>query len=79
MYNEVLVKHEKKNFVIILGQHVSIPIESSSDPSKNTDPYLAMFKYSVGSQTLTFLIKLCIKCMCLYVLNIQSGYLFLKL
>jgi len=33
-------------FVIVLGQHVSILIESSSGPSKNTDPYLAMFKMS---------------------------------
>ena len=31
-------------FVIVLGQHVSILIESSSGPSKNTDPYLPMFK-----------------------------------
>ena len=50
-------------FVIVLGQHVSILIESSSGPSK-IDPYLEMLKCAVGSQTLTFLIKLCIKCMC---------------
>jgi len=31
-------------FIIVLGQHVSILIQSSSGPSKNTDPYLAMFK-----------------------------------
>ena len=31
-------------FIIVLGQHVSILIESSSGPFKNTDPYLAMFK-----------------------------------
>ena len=31
-------------FIIVLGQHVSILIESSSGPYKNTDPYLAMFK-----------------------------------
>jgi hypothetical protein len=31
-------------FIVLLGQHVSILIESSSGPSKNTDPYLAMFK-----------------------------------
>jgi len=29
-------------FIIVLGQHVSILIESYSGPSKNTDPYLAM-------------------------------------
>ena len=31
-------------FIIVLGQHVSIPIESSSGPSKKIDPYLEMFK-----------------------------------
>jgi hypothetical protein len=35
-------------FIIVLGQHVSILIESSSGPSKNTDPYLAMFKMRCG-------------------------------
>jgi len=35
-------------FIIVLGQHVSILIESSSGPSKNTDPYLAMFKMCCG-------------------------------
>ena len=31
-------------FIIVLGQHVSILIESSSGTSKNTDPYLAQLK-----------------------------------
>jgi len=35
-------------FIIVLGQHVSTPIESSSGPSKNTDPYFAMFKMLCG-------------------------------
>jgi len=35
-------------FIIALGQHVSILIESSSGPSKNTDLYLAMFKMRCG-------------------------------
>jgi len=35
-------------FIIVSGQHVSILIESSSGPSKKTDPYLAMFKMSCG-------------------------------
>jgi len=43
-------------FIIVFGHHVSIPIESSSGPSENTDPYLKMLKCAVGSQTLTFLI-----------------------
>ena len=28
-------------FIIVLGQHVSILIESSSGPSNNIDPYIA--------------------------------------
>ena len=43
-------------FFMVLGQHVSILIESSSGPSKKIDPYLEMLKCAVGSQTLTFLI-----------------------
>ena len=35
-------------FIIVLGQHVSILIESSSGPSKKIDPYLAMFKMRCG-------------------------------
>jgi len=35
-------------FIIVLGQHVSILIESSSGPSKNTDHYLTMLKMSCG-------------------------------
>jgi hypothetical protein len=35
-------------FIIVLGQHVSILIKSSSGPSKNTDPYLAMFEMHCG-------------------------------
>jgi len=35
-------------FIIVLGQHVSILMESSSGPSKNTDSYLAMFKMRCG-------------------------------
>ena len=66
-------------FFIVLGQYVSILIESSSGPSKKIGPYLEMLKCAVGSQKLTLLIKLCIKCMCRCVLNVQSGYLFLKL
>jgi len=44
-------------FINVLGQHVSILIESSSGPAKKIDPYLEMLKCSVGSQMLTFLIK----------------------
>ena len=35
-------------FIIVLGQHVSIVIESSSGSSKNTDPYLVMFTMRRG-------------------------------
>jgi len=63
-------------FIIVLGQHVSILIESPSGPSKKIDPYLEMLKCAVGSQTLTFLIKLCIKCMCRCVLNVNPDIYF---
>ena len=36
-------------FIIVLGQQVSILIESSSGPSKKIDPYLEMLKCAVGS------------------------------
>jgi len=58
------VSQTQQTIITVLGQHVSILIESSSGPSKTRDPYLEMFKCTVRSQTLTFLIKLCIKCMC---------------
>ena len=35
-------------FIIVLGQHVSILIESSSGPSKKTDPRLKCFKMRCG-------------------------------
>jgi len=35
-------------FIIVLGQHVSILIESSSSPSKKTDPYLKCLKMLCG-------------------------------
>ena len=44
-------------FINILGQHVSILIESSSGPSKKIDPYLEMLKCAVGYQMLYILDK----------------------
>jgi len=35
-------------FIIVLGQHVLILIESSSGPSKKTDPYLKCLKMRGG-------------------------------
>jgi len=35
-------------FIIVLGQDVSILIESSSGPSKKIDPYLKCFKMLCG-------------------------------
>jgi len=35
-------------FIIVLGQHVSILTESSSDPSKKIDPYLKCLKMRCG-------------------------------
>jgi len=37
-------------FIIVLGQHVSILIESSSGLSKKTDPYLNCLKMRCGIQ-----------------------------
>ena len=45
------VSRTQKNFVIfiiVLGRHVSILIESSSDPSKKTCPYLKCLKMRGG-------------------------------
>jgi len=47
----MIYQSNTKNFIMfttVLGQHVSILIESSSGPSKNTDPYLAKFKMRCG-------------------------------
>jgi len=35
-------------FIIVLGQHVSILIESSSGPSKKIDPYLKCLQMRCG-------------------------------
>ena len=35
-------------YIIVLGQHVSILIETASGPSKNTDTYLATSKMRYG-------------------------------
>jgi len=40
-------------FIIVLGQHVSILIESSSGPSKKQILTLKCLKCAVGSQTFT--------------------------
>jgi hypothetical protein len=65
-------------FFSVLEQHVSTLIELFSGPSKKIYAYLEMLKCAVVSQKLTFLIKLCIKCVCVCVLNVQSRYLFLS-
>jgi len=44
-------------FIIVLGQHVSILIESFSGPSKKTDPYLQMLKCAVESQNAYILLS----------------------
>ena len=37
-------------FIIVLGQHVSILIASSSGRSKKIDPYIEMLKCAVGPE-----------------------------
>jgi len=52
-------------FIIVLEQHFSILIESSSGPSKKTEENRSvhkMFKNALWDPK--FSIKLCIKCMC---------------
>ena len=47
-----MMYQKQKNFimfVIVLGRHVSILIESSSGPSKKTDPYLKCLKMRCGT------------------------------
>ena len=41
-------QHNFIMFIVVLGQHASILIESSTGPSKNADHYLAMFKMRCG-------------------------------
>ena len=55
--------------------------EPSSGTSKNTDPYLAMFKMRCGIPKAYILDKTVykMKCMCRFAIIMKSGYLFLKL
>ena len=48
-------------FIIVLRQHVSILIESSPGNSKNTDPYVAMFKMRCGIPNVYILNKIIYK------------------
>ena len=51
IYKYTMMCQTQKNFImftIVLGQHVSLLIESSSGPSKKTYPYLEMFKMRCG-------------------------------
>ena len=50
IYKYTMMCQTQQNFmfIIVLGRYVSILIESSSGPSKNTDPSLAMFKMRCG-------------------------------
>ena len=72
----------QQNFImciIVLGKHVSILIESSSGPFKNTDPYLAMFIMRCGIPNAHILDITMYKMHVSLCSIIQSGYLFLKL
>jgi len=50
--SETLTQQNFIMFIIVLGQHVSILIGSSLGHSKNTDPYLAVFKMCCRIQPL---------------------------
>ena len=59
-------------FIIVLGQHVSILIESPSGPSKKIDPYLEEYIFLEGPEDDSIRIETCcpktiiniIKCCC---------------
>jgi len=66
-------------FIIVLGQHVSNVIESSSGPSKKTDPYLTTFKMRCGIPN-AYILDISIYKMGVRLCSvIQSGYIFLNL
>ena len=48
MHGETIKTTNFIMFFIVLGQHVSILIESSSEPCKKIDTYLAKFKMRCG-------------------------------
>ena len=51
VYKYTMKRQTQQNFIMfinVLGQHVSILIESFSGPSKTIGPYLAMFKMRCG-------------------------------
>ena len=68
-------------FIIVLGQHVSILIESSSGPSKEIDPYLEMFKMSCGIPNAYILDKKYILnvCVVVFLLYNQDDYCTIRI
>ena len=69
------VKHNETVlcFVIVLGRHVSIRIESSSGPSKKTDPYIKCLKMRCGIPKAHILDKNVYKMHVSFVLIAHSG------
>jgi len=66
---------EKKMSIIVLGQHVSILIESSSGSYKKIDPYLKCLKMRCGIPNAYIPDKTMYKTHMSFVLIVQSGYL----
>jgi hypothetical protein len=66
-------------FIIVLGLHVSILIESSSGTSKKIDPYLKCLKMRCGIPNGHILHKTMYNLRLSFVVIVQSGYLILKL
>ena len=66
-------------FIIVLGLHVSILIESSSGTSKKIDPYSKCLKTRCGIPNGHILDITMYKLRLSFVLIVQLGYLILKL
>jgi hypothetical protein len=66
-------------FIIVLGQHVSILIESSSGPSKKIDPSLKCLKMPCGNPNACVLVKTMYKMHVSSAFILKSVYLILRL
>ena len=62
-------------FITVLGQHVSTLTESSSGPSKKTDPYLKCFKTRCGILNAYILDKTMYQMHVSFAVIVRSGYL----
>ena len=64
-------------FIIVLGQHVSILIESSSGPSKKIYPYLETFKLRCRIPN-AYIIYVCMY-VCMHVYVCMYVYMYVRM